>query len=150
MNNSYGHCESQPIHFTQWSNTSYAVFNSIGRIVHIGFLSNIIHGLRTVKALISHGFLPCRQAGLRLFELINTDEVDEDILSQLDPSVLMNFEELIVGDVCDHSTPFSGCISEDIDHIIYSIAERPFSGLFSFAGFAHFMRNSAFFYFKIN
>ncbi len=143
MNNSYGHCTSQPIHFTQWSNASYAVFNSIGRIVHIGFLSNIIHGLRAVKALISHGFL-------RLFELINTDEVDEDILSQLDPSVLMNIEELIVGDVCDHSIPFSGCVSEDIDHIIYSITERPFSGLFSFVGFAHFMRNSAFYYFIIN
>ena len=41
-----------PIHFRKWSNTSYAVFRSIGRVIHIRFLSTIIHGLATVKASI--------------------------------------------------------------------------------------------------
>lgn len=143
VNNSYGHIASQPIHFSQWSNTSYAIFNSIGRIVHIGFLSSIIHGLITVKALISHGFLTCRQAGLMLFELI-----DEDALLLNDPIDLLNIDELIACEYCNLSIPFSNTVSRDINYINYNLLERPFLGLFSFVGFILFMRNQAFFILK--
>jgi len=138
VNNSYGHITSQPIHFTKWSNTSYAVFNSLGRVVHIGFLSSIIHGLSTVKALISHEIL-------MLFELINDDKLDEDILYQLDPIDLFNIDELIASEYRNHSTPFSSKVSENIKYKYYVIIKRPFSGLFSFARLDYFKRDLAFF-----
>ena len=57
MNYLYKYTDRKVIHFNKWSNTSYAIFNSIGRIIHIGFLSQIIYGLTTVKSIISYGFL---------------------------------------------------------------------------------------------
>ena len=45
-----------PILFKKWSNKSYAIFYSIGKVVHIGFISPIVFGLVTVKALANHEF----------------------------------------------------------------------------------------------
>ena len=42
--------------FRRWSNKAYAVFNSIGRVVHIGFISSIVSGLKTIRTLLDQRF----------------------------------------------------------------------------------------------
>lgn len=74
MNNLIKHIDTNIFHFRRWSNKSYAIFNSIGRVVHIGFLSTIIQRLVTVKSLVFHGLL-------NLFDELNEkdDSKDESI-----------------------------------------------------------------------
>ena len=63
------------LHFRRLSNTSFAIFNSLGKVVHIGFLSTIIQRLITVKALIFHGLI-------NIVDGIN--EYDEESIKQLE------------------------------------------------------------------
>jgi hypothetical protein len=73
ITNSVDSTNNQVLHFNKWSHKSYAIFNSIGRVVHIGFLSTILPGLITVKSLISHGQLSL------LFELCGNDDLEEEL-----------------------------------------------------------------------
>ena len=56
MNYHHRYRAKQVIRFNRWSNTSYAVFNSIGKVVLIGKLFKIISGLVTVKSMVSKRF----------------------------------------------------------------------------------------------
>ena len=87
LNDIIKHIEPKVLHFRRWSNTSFAIFNSIGRVVHIGFLSTIIQRLVTVKALIFHGLLHIDDG------IIDIDECDEESINQLDISAI-NFADL--------------------------------------------------------
>lgn len=89
MNNLINHIVPEALHFNRWSNKSYAIFNSIGRVVHIGFLSTIIQKLITVKSLISNGLL------VVFLDILDIDEQDDDLINKLEivgSSVL--FEDL--------------------------------------------------------
>jgi len=138
LNNSCRHIASKTIQFSRWSNTSYAIFNSIGRVVHIGFLSTIIHGLVTIKAIGIHGIL-------ELFNQLIHDEADEENLLLDAQTVLLKLDEGHISEIIVDSDPNSRKVSEDINYINYNIKERPLSGLFSFVEFSHFMENSSFF-----
>ena len=72
--NSIDFTNNQVLHFSKWSHKSYAIFNSIGRVVRIGFLSTILPGLITVKSLISHGLFSL------LFELYGNDDLEEELI----------------------------------------------------------------------
>jgi hypothetical protein len=50
LNNSRTYFDGNIIRFRQWSHKSYAVFCSIGKQIHIGFLSAIIQKINTVKS----------------------------------------------------------------------------------------------------
>lgn len=126
----------QTIHFNRWSNTSYAVFNSIGKIIHIGELIKIVHGLITSKS----SFL------LSVFEDVravheNEDEISEDrdinldaLLSEINVSI-MNLGSL--------SKSFDISRFQNNDHLVY--LNKAFMGLFSFPGFCRSWTMSTFF-----
>ena len=78
MNDTIKHIKPKVLHFRRWSNTSFAIFTSLGKVVHIGFLSTIIQRLITVKALIFHGLI-------NIVDGINeNDEYDEESIKQLE------------------------------------------------------------------
>ena len=51
------HIEQRFLFFKRWSNTAYAIFNSIGKVIHIGAVSTIIFELFSVKSLLKRGDL---------------------------------------------------------------------------------------------
>ena len=71
--NSIDFTNNHVLHFSKWSHKSYAIFNSIGRVVRIGFLSTILPGIITVKSLVSHGLFSL------LFELYGSDDLEEEL-----------------------------------------------------------------------
>lgn len=44
------HIRFQGIHFSKWSNKSYAIFSTIGSVISIGNVTNIIGQLVTIKS----------------------------------------------------------------------------------------------------
>ena len=90
LNNSIKHIEPTILHFKRWSNKAYAIFNSIGRIVHIGFLSTIIQRLITVKSIFFHGLL-------NLFnDLDEKDDSEDDPIHQHKISNIRSVELLSI------------------------------------------------------
>lgn len=138
LNNHRNHIEQSALHFKRWSNTSYAVFNSIGKVVHIGKLSQIIHGLVTVKSVLQHEFL-------KLFYSIDQNEVhDEDLLGQLEISNSLELVQLPVNFIVNPSIDCSGDLYF-VNYYFSSLLSRPFKGLFYFVGAPSFMGIPAFF-----
>ena len=80
MINSKHYIKPAILHFKRWSNRSYAIFNSIGRVVHIGFLSTIIRDLVTVKSVLAYGLLNI------INENFESDTCEEELLSQIELS----------------------------------------------------------------
>lgn len=56
LNNTY-HINTSKLHFSRWSNASFAIFHSIGREVMIGMVSTLLDNLVTVKSHFVSGFL---------------------------------------------------------------------------------------------
>jgi len=115
------------LHFNKWSNTSYAIFNSIGRIIHVGFLSQIIHGLVTVKTIKADGFLE----GINDF--IAKDEFDEDQFNQIEFIELIKSNQLAS---CLSTTVLNDNSTKPIEiftHAIYIILNKAFFGPFLIA-----------------
>lgn len=50
MNQEHNIRSAQVIRFKRWSNKSFAVFSSLGKVIQIGFLAKIIHGLNSASA----------------------------------------------------------------------------------------------------
>ena len=142
MNQSIGYCVSLPIHFKQWSNRSYAIFNSIGRIVHIGFLATIIHGLETVKANGIHG----------IFMLLNTFHEDPDhelLLQTSDLMLVLNREEEFIYATYLNSNPFSRNFDSIFAYVNNYRFQRPFLGLFFICRDDTFYEKSGIFFIPI-
>jgi hypothetical protein len=51
------HINASKLHFSRWSNASFAIFHSIGREVIIGMVSILLENLVTVKSRALNGFL---------------------------------------------------------------------------------------------
>lgn len=133
MNDFINHIEPKALHFNRWSNKSYAIFNSIGKVVHIGFLSTIIQKLITVKSLISGGLLDA------FLELIVKDEHDDDLTKKLEIVGL----SVLFEDLNTTSISISGDRSdlEHINNIYKKSIKRPSQGLFYFVGFTLLIQN---------
>ena len=50
MNRGHNIQSAQTIRFRRWSNKNFAVFNSLRKVIQIGFLSKIIHGLAAASS----------------------------------------------------------------------------------------------------
>ena len=112
---------SNPIHFNKWSNTSYAIFNSIGKVVHIGFLSTIINGITTVKSSIVVLLLDLYERIL-LEETVIEDVLDSELEYQLAENIRRSFS----------SNYFIKAEIALSSFINFKITQRPKKGLFSF------------------
>ena len=98
MNYHHRYCAKQVIRFNRWCNTSYAVFNSIGKVVLIGKLSKIISGLVTAKSIVSKRLA-------YLIEVFYTEK--EPLTENLEHHIIA--DELLVrdgGSFCDMSSVF--------------------------------------------
>lgn len=143
LNNPKNHIKQSTLLFKRWSNTNYAVFNSIGKVVHIGELSQIIHGLVTVKSVLLHGLL-------KLFYSINhNEEHDEDFLKQLEVCSLLESGQLSFGFIVNPSTDSSIDLSIANNFTFINIIIEAFNGPFLFCWISIFQGNSNFFMSKI-
>jgi len=130
-----------PILFKKWSNKSYAIFNSIGKVIHIGFISPIVSRLVTVKALVNHEFFRIFDSAGELSldnneQLLKLSEVDGLILSTgLPHDITPNQTE---EDCC------LGAVSNNKSFLKVSL--RPNSGLFYFVLFLSTNRKIEIFY----
>ena len=115
---------SRPHRFKRWSNKAFAVFNSIGKIVHIGVLSRIVHGISTVKSI-----LLCILKEL-LVQIMPEDElVDKDLLKGAQEIELKRYLELVLS--TNYIKYFPGASNETYFILTYILIKRPFWGLFS-------------------
>ena len=83
MNSSENHIGNNVLHFNRWSNKSYAIFNSIGKLVHIGFLSRIIQKLITVKSFFFNGLLTI------IHELVEKEENKNIFIGEVEAPFLL-------------------------------------------------------------
>ena len=142
LNNYKNHIEQSTLHFKRWSNTNYAVFNSIGKVVHIGKLSQIIHGLVTVKSVLYHGFI-------KLFYSIDQHEKDADgFLEQLEVCSLLESGQLPLDFIVIPSTDSSRDLYIANNFIFINFIFEAFNGPF-FLLDSHFLKKfQHFFYVK--
>jgi hypothetical protein len=126
LNNSIKHIEPTILHFKRWSNNSYAIFNSIGRIVHIGFLSTIIHKLITVKSTFFHGLL-------NLFnDEDKKDDIQDDSINPLKISIIRLVELLFILNTTLVSNRIEGSNVEFISFVTYKKNFKAYFGPFLF------------------
>lgn len=83
MNSTKNHTGNAILHFKRWSNKSYAIFNSIGKLVHIGFLSRIIQKLITVKSFFFNGLLTI------IHELVEKEEDKNVFIGEVEAPFLL-------------------------------------------------------------
>jgi hypothetical protein len=126
LNDIINHIEPKVIHFSQWSNKAYAIFNSIGKVVNIGFLSTIIQGIITVKSLISNEILGVFQ------EITEKDEFDDDSLNQLEITNLFDIITALKASTIKNCVECSELEHITINYIIRT--KRALSGSFLFSG----------------
>lgn len=134
----YKNCTFRSLRFNRWTNTSYAIFNSIGRVVHIGFLSKIIHGLSTVKSISIYRFNELAgQVGFILEgeEGFNLADKIED---------LVDTKRLVLAKSLFQLRPVSE--RSDINYIVYNLNERPVYGPFFICRFFQAFAKSTFLY----
>jgi hypothetical protein len=131
VNNSRTHIGRGYLLFKRWSNKSYAIFNSLAKVVHIGFIRPIVSSLVTAKAIKRQVFINISECSgdynfdeanllMGLLEDLNLAIVVEpqnvNIIGQSDYAVCAQ-----LGDLCTY----------------FSISKsRPFSGLFYFISFS--------------
>jgi len=83
----------QVIRFNKWSNTSYAVFNSIGKVILIGKLSKIISGLVSVKSIAS------KRLAYLIDVLFTEKEKLSEFIEPITADELLNLKEISFRDV---------------------------------------------------
>lgn len=120
----------QVIRFNRWSNTSYAVFNSIGKVILIGKLSKIISGLVTVKSI-------ARKKLAYLIEILFTKKEElAEFFEQpaVDELFALEISSFLDTTSADKSLDLSSKINNDIYNQLMYI--KAFFGLFSFVELA--------------
>ena len=131
MNDSSKHIGRGYLLFKRWSNQSFAVFNSLRKVVHIGFILPIVSNLITVKAQIV-------RIVDEIFVYLNESEFDEGEPSK-DRSALLNLTFVIGLPKTNLIIPADRlCSSEEfaLKSYISNSQSRPFSGLFYFIYFS--------------
>ena len=113
--------------FKHWSNKSYAVFNSIGKVIHIGFILPIVSGLTTVKAVLNHDFLPI--AGYTSDSAIDEDGLLEDVPEYQSAAA---FLQLIYENIIFNSEFASNSLALSLATYLPLLYLRPVHGLFYF------------------
>ena len=138
--NSKSHIKRAILHFKRWSNRSYAIFNSIGRVVHIGFLSTIIRDLVTVKSVLGFGSLNKINKG------IESDAYDDELLSQFELSDITFSEVFPILNTVSVEKEIGNSISKFIHILVYKNICKAFLGPFLFYRFSNLGKNSLMFY----
>lgn len=121
MTNSIDIRNNQILYFRKWSHKSYAIFNSIGRVVRISFLSTILPGLIAVKSSVLH----------HLHELLDVFCLDDDLKVEEIPENLI----LAEFDIPPHLSLCETKTKDDFNQncrvkYFSSIVLRPFFGPF--------------------
>ncbi len=57
------HITRPTVRFRKWTNTPYAVFNSLKKEIHIGFVSMIIRDINTLKSMTLRPFFKAAEEG---------------------------------------------------------------------------------------
>lgn len=112
----------QVIRFRQWSNKNFAVFNSLGKVIQIGFLSKIIHGL-TATQTDKHTIEPGEQLAANAESTLE-EWSGFDVLSEIE---LLFLVAALVMVLSREST--TSQISASNYQNQYSIYSGPFMGL---------------------
>ena len=132
MINSKNHIKRAILHFKRWSNRSYAIFNSIGRVVHIGFLSTLIRDLVTVKSVVCHGLLTI------VTEITESVDNDEELLGKIEISDVSLIYTSPIFNTVSINREIEDSISESRNILKSKKFIRPFSGLFFIVYFLDF------------
>ena len=122
MNLSLRNISSYRICFRRWSNTSYAIFRSIGKVIHIGFLSKIIHGLSTVKSI---SIYTLKELTTQFGIILGVDE-GFDLADRVEELLVIRKLELVKN--VFQQKPITNSL--DINYFSYIVHERPFYGPF--------------------
>ena len=123
------------LHFKRWSNRSYAIFNSIGRVVHIGFLSTLIRDLVTVKSVLAFGLLNT------INKCVESDAYDDELLSQFELSYITFSEVFPILNTVSIVKEIGDSISKFIHILVYINICKAFSGPFLFYRFSNLGKN---------
>ena len=135
MINSQNHTKRAILHFKRWSNRSYAIFNSIGRVVHIGFLSTLIRDRVTVKSVLAFGLLNIIEKS------VESDAYDDELLSQIELSDITFSEVFPILNTVSVEKEIGDSILEFIHILVYKNICKAFLRPFLFYRFSYLGKN---------